>query len=283
LKHAVVRDDRWVIHSAPPADLLADPTVGAAGGFVQRVGEGAALDAASRWVTGTDPRSRQVGFAVLGFLGLDDDDARRALLDAARLAASDPYPDVRMSVAAAIGNLSDCADAHQLLLSMVDDGDDAVLAQVVGGLAITASDSTTTAEPWIQSLVTLLLHDSPLVRDWAAFALGTQSEADSPKLRDELLRIAETDADGEDVYPAAEAAMGLARRQDSRVQPIIERQLVDVAVGRLWLEAAAELADPRLHPALLRLREEVDPEPRTSWDDSLDLAIQACSPLLDRS
>jgi hypothetical protein len=272
-----------VIHSAPPADLLADPTVGAADGFVQRVGEGAALDAAARWVAGNDPSSRQVGFAVLGLLGVDDDDARRVLLAAARLAATDASPDVRMSAAAAVGNLSDCADAHHLLLSRLGDPDDTVLAQVIGGLATTASERAAIAEPWIQSLMTLLRHDNPLVRDWAAFAIGTQSEADGPQLRDELLRVAETDSDGGDVYPAAEAAMGLARRQDRRVQPIIERRLVDGAVGRLWLEAAAELADPRLHPALVRLRAEVEAEPRTSWDDSLDLALQTCSPLRDQS
>ncbi len=182
-----------------------------------------------------------------------------------------------MSVAAAVGNLSDCADAHNLLLTMLGDGDDSVLVQVVGGLAITASEPATITDPWIQSLMPLLRHGNPLVRDWAAFAIGTQSDVDDPKLRDELLRIAETDAEGDDIYPAAEAAMGLARRKDPRVQPIIERRLVDVTVGRLWLEAAAELADPRLHAALVRLREEVEPEPHNSWDDSLALALQTCT------
>jgi HEAT repeat protein len=278
-----VRDDGRVIDSAPPPDLLAAPTVDAADGFVERVGEGAALDAAARWVTAADPRFRQVGFAVLGFLGLGDDDARLVLLDAARVAVGDPDPDVRLSVAAAVGNLSDCADAHQLLLSMVGESDEWVLAQVVGGLPITACGFVSVADPWIQALLTLLRHHSPRVRNWAAFAIGTQSDADSLQLRDELFRIAETDVDGEDVYPAAEAAMGLARRHDARVESIIERRLADVTVGKLWLDAAAELAAPRLHPALVRLREEVDPEPRTLWDDSLDLALQTCTPLRDRS
>lgn len=278
-----MRDDRQVIESAPPADLLADPTVGAADGFVQRVGDGAAHDAAARWVIGTDSQSRLAGFAVLGFLGLDDDHARRVLLDAARLAAGDPSPDVRMSVAAAVGNLSGCADAHNLLLTMLGDRDGSVLAQVVGGLAITAPEPAEIAAPWIQSLMRLLRHDNPLVRDWAAFAVGTQSDVDDPQLRDELLRIAETDIDDDDIYPAAEAAMGLACRKDPRVQPIIERRLGDMTVGRLWLQAAAELADPRLHPALTRLREEVEPEPHTSWDHSLALALQTCSPLPDQS
>jgi hypothetical protein len=262
--------------------LVADPTVGAAHRFVQRAGVGAALAAAAYWITQSDSGFRQAGFAVLGQLGLDDDAARRVLLDAARVAIADADAGVRMSVVVAIGNLSDCADAHDLLLSMVSDSDDGVVAQVAGGLAITACEPATASAPWIRSLMTLLRHDSPLVRDWAAFAIGTQSDADSAELRDALLRVAEADADGDDVYPAAEAAMGLARRHDPRIQSIIASRLHDPTVGRLWLDAAAELADPRLQPLLVRLREEVDPEPHTPWDVALALALETCSPSAKR-
>jgi hypothetical protein len=265
-----------VTASELPDDLLADRSWDAAQRFVQRVSDSAALNAAAEWVTRADPRAREAGFAVLALLALDDEDARRTLLEAAEAGSGDLDCGVRISVAAAIGNLSDCAEARDVLLTMVADADADVVAQVIGGFPITAPEPTI-ADPWVQCVMVLLRDKRPLVQDWAAFALGTLTDVDSDDLRDDLLRIAETDADDDDIYPAAEAAMGLARRKDARVEAIIEDHLADSGVSSLWLEAAAELAEPRLHPALVKLRDQVHLSPATTWDDSLARALESCS------
>jgi hypothetical protein len=272
-----LRDHGPVTDFDPPTDLLADPTWDAAQVFVHDVSEGPALHAAAGWVVRADRQTRHAGFVVLGLLGLNDDHAREQLLKSARAGSADLDAGVRMSVVAAIGNLSDCAAAHELLLGMIGDDDEAIVAQVVGSLAITATDPAVISDSWVQLVIGLLGDPRPLVQDWAAFALGTQTEVDSQELRDQLLRIAQTDLDDEDVYPAAEAAMGLARRGDSRVVQILEAHLADPDVGQLWLDAAAEIADPRLHPTLVRLREQVDLEPPTRWDDALAAALTSCS------
>jgi hypothetical protein len=59
--------------------------------------------------------------------------------------------------------------------------------------------------------------------------------------------------------------VGLARRGDPRVFPLLVDRLADSDVGNLIVEAAAELADPRLLPALRKLQaagwQQTDPLP----------------------
>ena len=75
------------------------------------------------------------------------------------------------------------------------------------------------------------------VRDWATFGLGTQSEADSAIIRDGLFeRLQDTDYD-----TRAEAAVGLARRKDIRVLPVVIEELEADEYGTLFEEAASEL------------------------------------------
>jgi hypothetical protein len=77
-------------------------------------------------------------------------------------------------------------------------------------------------------------------------------------------------------YTAGEAAVGLARRHDPRIYPVLAAELADPEIGNLYVEAAAELGDPRLLPLLEALKaegwQEYDPLPST-----LDRAIADCS------
>jgi HEAT repeat protein len=88
------------------------------------------------------------------------------------------------------------------------------------------------------------------VRDWATFGLGTQIDTDTPEIREALhQRLNDPDAD-----TRAEAMVGLARRKDlSALEPILEGLSGD-EVDDLVIEAAAELGDPRLLPALVELK-----------------------------
>jgi HEAT repeat protein len=85
--------------------------------------------------------------------------------------------------------------------------------------------------------------------------------ADDPEIR-RAFRDRRADGDApdateDDVHASAEAAMGLARRHDPAVRPWLERQLAlpEHEVGNLVVEAAGELGDPALLPALLALRD----------------------------
>lgn len=82
--------------------------------------------------------------------------------------------------------------------------------------------------------------------------------------------------DTKEAYPAAEAALGLARRADPHVYPVIAARL-SVDSGSPWLEAAAALGDPRLLPVLQSLREPGD-QPDDPWVQDLEEATRRCTP-----
>ena len=126
-------------------------------------------------------------------------------------------------------------------------------------------------ETAINTLIELMKDSNTVVRDWATFGLGSQTEADTPEIRNALLH-ATTDPDD---TVRGEAFMGLARRRDERVmEPLIRELSVwhSLEHGDHVLDAAAELADSRLLPILLHLQESLG-----SHDERLHNAIQRCS------
>jgi len=115
--------------------------------------------------------------------------------------------------------------------------------------------------PAVACLLRLTRDPDAAVRNWATFSLGTQSDVDSPEVRRALLdRLGDGDppeAARDEIDASAEAAMGLARRHDPAVRPWLARQLArpEHEVGNLVVDAAGELGDPVLLPALLALRD----------------------------
>jgi HEAT repeat protein len=107
------------------------------------------------------------------------------------------------------------------------------------------------------------------VRDWATFGLGTQSDLDTPEIRECLLERL-TDPDDN---TRCEALVGLAQRRDRRVLPALSRELKSEFVQVIAVEAASLIADPQLYPDLVAL------EGRWVADKQLlEDAIAACSP-----
>ncbi|HWL38479.1 MAG TPA: HEAT repeat domain-containing protein [Frankiaceae bacterium] len=149
----------------------------------------------------------------------------------------------------------------------LDDPDPQVRLEAVSDLPLDL-DRPAPDHPNVRALIRALDDPDAEVRDWATFGLGVQLDVDSPEIREALFRmLGDTEAD-----TAGEAAVGLARRKDPRVY---ERVLAELSrrPGNLWVEAAAELADQRLVPVLLRLKAD-------GWDDGPDLlaeAIEACA------
>lgn len=118
----------------------------------------------------------------------------------------------------------------------------------------------------IATLILLTTDANVKARDWATFALGSQTKWDSPELRAALWsRTADPDT-----TTRGEALKGLAKRRAKRTADAIIAELDGPDPSGYAVEAAEELADPRLVPALERLR--------TRWagNEWLERVIETC-------
>ena len=99
--------------------------------------------------------------------------------------------------------------------------------------------------------------------------MGTLTGIDGPDVREALFsRLGDENVDVRD-----EALVGLARRHDRRMVPVVTSRLGQEEVGRLAIEAASYIADERLIGSLRALR--------SWWDvdrELLDDALAACDP-----
>jgi HEAT repeat protein len=122
----------------------------------------------------------------------------------------------------------------------------------------------------LQALMALSADPDDEVRDWATFGLGTEIEEDGAQLRAALAaRLGDPHLDVRE-----EAAIGLARRGDSRAFETVRALLAEEEVSALTVEAAGYLADDRLLRPLLELGEWWE-----SDSDVLRAAIARCDPV----
>jgi HEAT repeat protein len=121
----------------------------------------------------------------------------------------------------------------------------------------------------VESLIELSHDDDARVRDWATFGLGSMLDWDTPVLREALFeRLSDTDYD-----TRHEAIVGLAKRKDFRVAPVISKELASNCVERLVIEAILAIPSPEFYSQLIALKE--------WWDvdhELLDEVIKACLP-----
>jgi HEAT repeat protein len=120
----------------------------------------------------------------------------------------------------------------------------------------------------IKGLIELSRDDDTDVRDWATFGLGSQTDLDTPVLREALVERL-TDSDQE---TRGEAMIGLAKRKDARAIPPICKELTSPNVAYQVFEAAQLVASSELLPQLLEWRDQYG-----STDSQLADAIAACS------
>ncbi|MEU9740200.1 HEAT repeat domain-containing protein [Micromonospora chersina] len=261
-------------HQDPPLAELAAGTADDIWRFTETVGSEQALAYAQEWIRDADPGLRHVGFMALGSVALNYPPALEELLDHAGAGCADVDAGVRAAVAQALGNQSGEQRCVPFLLRLLNDADVEVRRIAIGGLPIVLDDPTAD-HPAVTALVGLLADPEPTLRDWAAFALGSQLDVDSPQIRAGLRSLL-GEPDTAEAYPAAEAAVGLARRADPEVFAAIADRLTRPDPSSLWLRAAAELADPRLLPALIQLHAP-DNEPGDPWVEQLDHSIARCT------
>lgn len=187
----------------------------------------------------SDATTRDEAFRDLGDAALNHPPALQALLDRAAMGCTDRDVRVRDGVAHALGQQSGEQRCVPWLMRLLDDTEADVRRTASIGLGITL-DEPSPIHPAVRALIARLTDPAPIVRDAAAFVLGTLMDVDSPPLRAGLRHLLH-EPDTEEAYPAAEAAFGLARRADPDLYPVIAARLGQPRVGTLWLCAAETL------------------------------------------
>jgi len=227
-------------------------------------------------LSAADEESREVGVHLFSLAALNEPELHDALDEVVVASARDASAEVRATAAHVAGEVPTRLSVD-VLVGLVRDASVTVRRSVAGSLPLTTDDES--PNPRVVGALLLLIADADaVVRDMAAFGLGTQmAGVDTPAVRAALRRLLD-EPDGVDAYPAAEAAMGLALRGDTSVAPVLAERLRSQGTnaGRLWLDAAAVLASPELLPALEALREP-DDDADDPWVQALDAAIAACA------
>lgn len=91
----------------------------------------------------------------------------------------------------------------------------------------------------IECLIKLSYDELNHIRDWATFGLGTQINEDNEEIRKALWdRV-------NDKHPETklESILGLAKRKDKRIKPIIVQELLNGEYGIVLFEAIEEIGD----------------------------------------
>jgi HEAT repeat protein len=226
------------------------------------------LDAAQSLCASECLEERILGADILGQLGIPDrafpDECLAILLP---LLDEQQDPDLLQAACIALGHLHDtrCVEPLSRLRNHPD---------VEVRLSVTMSLGVLEDDRAIDTLIELTEDEDEDVRDWATFGLGTQTDRDTPAIRAALLRrIHDTDP-----TVIGEALVGLARRKDARILDVLIARLEPQHLATLdrehrfdfEVDAAEELADPRLLPVLRRVQEQMG--------DEIDVedAIRAC-------
>lgn len=253
--------------------LGADPEVAAEAIMtLERRGDRETFEAMRALLADPDAKRRAFAADVLGQLatGDDDDETPRdaGLPDACftalaeRLATEDD-PAVLAALGIAFGHRRD-PRAVALMLPHASHPDERVRYGAV--MALMGHD----APEALDGLMALSIDSDAEVRNWATFALGTQTEVDTPALRAALVAR----LDDSDPHTRGEAYVGLAERGDETAVPAIAKAL-EGGVDARAIEAAALLGHPDLHAPLLALRKH--PELTARYGEELDEAIARCS------
>lgn len=229
------------------------------------------FDAACRLCASDCPQEKTLGANILGQLGIPDrsfpSESVKLLLELLEIESDE---DVLDAVCIALGHIHDPASIPSLVRLKTH-------ASVRLRYAVVFALAGFEEQLAITTLIEMSSDEDELLRDWATFGLGTQIDLDTPEIRAALFaRVFD-----EDDVTRGEALVGLARlarRKDRRIiEPLIKElaRYPDAEHGGYSLEAAEEIADARLLPALERLKQSADAE-GTTLDEAIRRCSQAC-------
>jgi HEAT repeat protein len=225
---------------------------------LHRRGNPQTFEAAAEWCHSDHPLLRSLGADVLGQLGFDAghpfaEASTSQLLSLLR----DLDPGVTSSALVALGHLrTGEPEAISELATHASAEVRHAVAFCLGGREEAAARET---------LIRLSRDVDAEVRNWATFALGTLSEADTSALREALIaRLTDRDPD-----VRGEAMRGLAARQDERVVSAILQELQRPDGSELAIEAAGDMPRSEFVAALQVLHASKDAE-------HVRLALEEC-------
>jgi HEAT repeat protein len=223
------------------------------------------LEAAELLCDSDLPTERELGATLLGQLGVPERTFPDECFDCLEgMIQSEEDPDVLQAIAIAFGHLDD-PRCIEILIPFKNHPSDIVRWGVVHG--ISGHDFPAA----IETLIELSRDLDEEIRDWATFGLGTLIDTDSEEIREALwARVSDSYGDAR-----AEAMMGLARRKDPRTVGLLLKELAEEDVDSMAIDAAEELGDPALLPALTLLKKRW-PENRREEEEWLDKAIASC-------
>lgn len=214
-------------------------------------------------------REREIGADILGQLWIpaiiSPEEVLRILRDMLR---TESNADVLTCVIVAIGHAQDSDDPSEL--DLVIDKRHHENEDVRDAVTWTLGSHRDPAS--ISALIELTSDPADNVRDWATFGLGTLNETDSKRIRDALWkRVSDSHIDTK-----CEAILGLAKRHDERVRPILLDELEQESPRSLIFEAAAEFGDLALLPHLRAIRKKAKTEKNINigWLKDLHDAIR---------
>ena len=212
--------------------------------LLQYRGTSEVFEIAKQLCQSDNARDRELGADLLGQgLVWDKNFPAEKVPILLRMLTPEEDPNVLSAAISALGRIG-APERIEPLIRLVDHPDHEVRYH----LAISLSQTDDARA--IEALISLSTDIDSHVRDWATFGLGSQTDLDTPALREALFaRIADTDYN-----TRCEALVGLAKRKDERVLEPLVQELHNESQGLLVLEAASEFSDPRLCPALLKLK-----------------------------
>lgn len=231
---------------------------------------GEVFEAARQLCKSDDPAKRSTGAAILAQLGIPERTYHEETLEIfLNMLDTEQDTDVLHSVIIALGHTYEEPRKVKPLLKFKNHPDLLIRYGVAFSLA---GENDLSA---IAALIELSQDEDDLVRDWATFGLGSQTDVDTPEIREVLFNHA---IDLHDTGNApGEGLVGLARRRDKRAYELILKALEADNIGSFILEAAEELHDIRLYPVLVKLLEHGNYNEYERRD--LGKAIAACAPI----
>ena len=205
---------------------------------LRRIGSREVFDRATEWCASTNPLARARGCDVLAQLGCTVEHPAKMFADesfslVSRMVGQETELRPLRSAIYALGHL-DRSAAVPLILSFRSHSDAGVRYAAAFALGCYPDDAGS-----VQGLLALMEDADANVRDWATFGLGVQGNADSPEIREALLRR----LSDEDDETREEAMAGLAKRRDISIIPAVIAELDEPPANLPVLDAAASLLD----------------------------------------
>src|SRR5579871_1703888 len=203
---------------------------------LHHIGSREVLEIASAWCRSEEPLKRSRGADVLAQLGrtsshLENNFPEESFTAVSALAESEKRLQPLSAAIQALGHIGDPRAIPLLVRNNTH-------AKSEIRFAVACACGSFAGEAPIVPVLLKLIHDKDEdVRDWATFALGTLSTADTPEIRDTLAQCLNDSSP--DVVD--EALAGLARRRDKRALPLILKRLEQPDVDDHILESAGEL------------------------------------------